>query len=369
MYVILLALAFILPFLLLYFQAKWIWIQRLSPAFWSYALGITLGSILSPDPDALQPFLEGSVILAIPLMLLSANLKNWGRLAGPTLLSLGLYVPLVCGVAYLAQWIWGLGPTGAALAVAVYTGGTANMAAVNLAIGGDATQFGQYNLADLMVGGALLPFLLSVGARILRSFLTPFPNLSPTPQGYQDSQSGKERPPIRKVMLGVTASLGVGLLILGASVGFSLAWLAKIDGSLVLGGITLLGLIASTIPQVRQLSFSYESGEYLFLVFCLVSGAMIDLPLLLGSGGVQIGFMATVVSATLILHSFAAWIMKLDADTTLITQVAGIYGPPFIGPVATTMNNREIVVSGLTVSVVNLVIGNLVGLGMFALLS
>ena len=369
MHILLLVLAFTLPFLLLYYQSRWNWIQRLSPAFWSYALGIALGSILSPDPNTLQPILEGSVILAIPLMLLSANLKSWGRLAGPTLLSLGLYVPVVFGMALFAQWIWGQGPTGGALAVAVYTGGTANMAAVNLAMGGDATQFGQFNLADLMVSGILLPLMLSLGARTMRSFLKPFPTLSSPPQSLSHPEVMVQKAQPRQILMGILASLGIGLVILGVSVGVSMAWLKKIDGSLVLGGITLLGLAASTIPKVQQLTYSYESGEYLFLVFCLVSGAMIDLPVLLGSGGTQLGFMATVVTSTLIVHSLLARIVKLDADTTLITQVAGIYGPPFIGPVASTMDNREIVVSGLTISVVNLVIGNLLGLGMFALLS
>jgi uncharacterized membrane protein len=48
-----------------------------------------------------------------------------------------------------------------------------------------------------------------------------------------------------------------------------------------------------------------------------------------------------------------------------MTNVAGIFGPPFIGPVASAMHNREIVLTGLSLAVLNLAIGNFIGLLVF----
>ena len=39
----------------------------------------------------------------------------------------------------------------------------------------------------------------------------------------------------------------------------------------------------------------------------------------------------------LIIHLLLCLIFKIDADTTLITSTAGVYGPAFIGPVAESL--------------------------------
>ncbi|MEL7246740.1 MAG: hypothetical protein AAGM40_31170, partial [Cyanobacteria bacterium J06573_2] len=66
-------------------------------------------------------------------------------------------------------------------------------------------------------------------------------------------------------------------------------------------------------------------------------------------------------------HTLMARLMRVDADTALITHIAGVFGPPFIGPVAQVMHNREIVVSGMTLSVINLAVGNFMGLFLYEL--
>jgi len=63
-----------------------------------------------------------------------------------------------------------------------------------------------------------------------------------------------------------------------------------------------------------------------------------------------------------------AYFAKIDADTALITHVAAIYGPAFIGPVADSMRNRAIVVSGLTTGLIGYAVGNYVGLAVAYLL-
>jgi uncharacterized membrane protein len=67
---------------------------------------------------------------------------------------------------------------------------------------------------------------------------------------------------------------------------------------------------------------------------------------------------------SIVLHFLFAWIFRVDADTTLITSVAGIFGPAFIGPVASVLKNKDIVVSGLTTGLVGYAIANYLGLGM-----
>ena len=67
---------------------------------------------------------------------------------------------------------------------------------------------------------------------------------------------------------------------------------------------------------------------------------------------------------SIILHLLLAWLFKIDADTALITSTAGIFGPHFIGPVATVLKNKQIVVSGITTGLVGFAVANFLGLGL-----
>ncbi|RMG57796.1 MAG: DUF819 family protein [Bacteroidetes bacterium] len=168
---------------------------------------------------------------------------------------------------------------------------------------------------------------------------------------------------------GVLGSLGLGVTLLGGLVGLvwlGAGYLAEIP---LMIGLTVAGLLLSLVPAVRNWPGTYETGQYLFLIFCVAVGTLADLWVLLGAPLLSIGFMAMVAYGAVLLHTALAALLRLDSDTVLITHVAGIFGPPFIGPMAETLHNREIVVTGLTLSVINLALGNFMGLGLYALLS
>jgi len=54
---------------------------------------------------------------------------------------------------------------------------------------------------------------------------------------------------------------------------------------------------------------------------------------------------------------------KIDADTSLITSTAGVYGPAFIVPVAEALDNREVVLPGLICGILGYAAGNYLGIG------
>jgi uncharacterized membrane protein len=71
---------------------------------------------------------------------------------------------------------------------------------------------------------------------------------------------------------------------------------------------------------------------------------------------------------TLITNVFLAYILKIDADTTIITSTSTIFGPAFIGQVAMSMKNKEIIFSGMIASMVGIAIANFAGIALAKLL-
>ncbi|MEM7655304.1 MAG: DUF819 family protein [Bacteroidota bacterium] len=347
-------------------------IRLLSPAFFCYVGGILYGNLGGASSTIVSPIMEGSVGLAIPLLLFSADLRAWMKLARNTVLSYVLYLIAIAGTTTLAFFLFRTyleePAHAAAMAASVYTGGTANMGAIQLATGASGQLFGAMNLSDLSLSGLYLMVLLPFGKRIFGWLLPPF-------QADDQQEHDSQLPTSEHVSLslpqhirGIGFSLLLGIATLGGIAGLSWLIYGRLEESFLLIGITLGGLALSLIPAIRQAPMTYPTGQYIFLVFCVGVGTLVDVQLLVGDTALVIGFMAPVSYGGIILHTLLARLLKLDADTVLITNVAGIFGPPFIGPIADNLKNRAIVVTGLTLAVLNLALGNLFGLVVFWML-
>ncbi|MCB0503709.1 MAG: DUF819 family protein, partial [Bacteroidetes bacterium] len=75
-----------------------------------------------------------------------------------------------------------------------------------------------------------------------------------------------------------------------------------------------------------------------------------------------------VMLFTIFFNVLLAYLFKIDADTTLIASTSTIFGPAFIGQVAMSMKNKEIIFSGMIASMLGIAISNFTGLGLAYLL-
>ena len=351
--------------------------RHLKPVAWvgpvvvCYAFGILLGNLPGWGPDARLSLSvsEAAVPLAIPLLLFSTDVPRWLRLARPTLVSfvLACLSAMVgaAGVGLLAkdgsdEW-WKM----SGMLVGVYTGGTANMNAIGLALRVREETLILLNTADIVVGAVYLLFLVTVAQRVALLFLKPFPNAS----GWDDAaDEAGARESLGSRARGMALAFLLAALIVGASVGASFLALGGLEPPLVLLLITSLSLGASFVPAVRRLAGSYALGDYALLVFCVAVGTLAEASRLRDAGVFVFAFCAAVVVVSVGLHFALAALFRIDADTALITSTATIFGPPFIGPVARALGNRELVVSGLTTGLMGYAVGTYLGLAVAWLL-
>ncbi|ATB33055.1 DUF819 family protein [Melittangium boletus] len=351
--------------------------RHLKPVAWvgpvvvCYAFGILLGNLPGWRPDVRLSLSvsEAAVPLAIPLLLFSTDVPRWSRLARPTLVSfvLACLSAMVgaAGVGLLSQegsdeW-WKM----SGMLVGVYTGGTANMNAIGLALRVREETLILLNTADIVVGAVYLLFLVTVAQRVALLFLKPFPN----PSGWDDAaDEAGARESRGSRARGMALAFLLAALIVGASVGASFLALGGLEPPVVLLLITSLSLGASFVPAVRRLAGSYALGDYALLVFCVAVGTLAEASRLRDAGVFVFAFCAAVVIVSVGLHFALAALFRIDADTALITSTATIFGPPFIGPVARALGNRELVVSGLTTGLMGYAVGTYLGLAVAWLL-
>ncbi len=81
-----------------------------------------------------------------------------------------------------------------------------------------------------------------------------------------------------------------------------------------------------------------------------------------------LAFFACVQTGSILLHLVLCKLFKIDGGTAIITSTAGIYGPPFIAPVANAYGDRKLIAPGIICGTFGLAVGNLIGIGIGSLL-
>ncbi len=365
MYLLQLALFILFPALLVWLGNKKSLPGWLSPVILCYALGLLLanGGIFPLDDALSLSVSEAAVPLSIPLLLFTTDIISWWKRAKKAVISFGLCVLAISITVPLGAYlfkdqlpeIWKIG----AMLVGVYTGGTPNMSAIGLSLDVPDATFIVLNASDMVLGGIYLLFLMTIAQKVLKRFL---PKYSFSENELKSTEVGMLKLSSIDTFKQVIFSLGLGALILGVSVSLSFLIAGKITTIIVMLTVTSLGILASFWSKIKTLQLSYATGEYLLLVFCIALGSLVDINELFNNASSIFWYAAFAMFGAILIHFTLSRFLKIDADTVLITSVAAIYGPAFVGPIAKVLNNKEIILTGLTTGLIGYAIGNYWGL-------
>jgi uncharacterized membrane protein len=243
------------------------------------------------------------------------------------------------------------------------------MSAIGIALGAEEEIFILLNSADIVFSGIYLIFLLTAGKYVLGLIL-------PKTKKVRNHATDEE---IVKVTCGwgrrirdILAGIGLSILAVILSAGLSRLiiqdWTLDRAVPLIILGVTTLGIGASFQKNIRRLPHTYSAANYLLLVFALATGSMADFKELLASGSLLFLFCGMVVFGSVLLHVILAFIFRIDRDTMIIASTAAVFGPPFIGPVAESIGNRELIGIGMALGLIGYAVGNYLGLGVAMIL-
>ncbi len=376
---ILLVLFFLLfPVLVLWLaERRLAFVDRIGPAVICYAVGLALGNarVLAEGAAAVQDAVTTAAIpLALPLLFFSLDLGGWRRSGPRALLAFGLQALSIILVSAAGYFVFrpALGAEtaeAAGMLVGVYTGGTVNLASIAAALKASPPLFVAANASDIVVSGAYLLLLMSAGKRLIRRLL-PRSSAAGAMQeldagavdAYADSSSFRG---LRSAGAAGPLAAAFALAVLIAAAGASLALLIPGQWGTIAAilAVTTLGIAASFVPAIRRIRLTFALGHYLILVFCLAVGSMADLSALASSAPAVAGYVALAIFGSLALHLALCALFRVDADTMIITSVAGICSPPFVPMVAAALRNRAVLVPGVVTGVIGWMVGTYLGIG------
>ncbi len=359
-----------------------------------YVAGLLLSLLpVSYDKGLTQTVASVAVALAIPLILFGFDLRSVRRLAKKTTLGMTMQfvavavsATLMCALAGPLLDLGEVAPL-AGMAVGLYTGGTPNLVAIGNALlpaSSAVSTITAANTADFVVGGVYFLFLLTAARPVYDKLLgrTKTPRLcideaekSDLPQSIaaatsHDEYSIKHLIKDKKRLLKLSLCVLLAVACLGIGAVLEILINGNMDGSLfIMVSVSVLGLAFSFVPKIRAVEGTYSVGQYLILVFSLGLSMSLDLSALVRELLPILTFFAATQVMTILLHLILCKLCRIDAGTALITGTAGIYGPPFIAPVAGAYGDHSLIIPGVICGVFGLAVGNLVGIGLGSLLA
>lgn len=369
MTVVLLLFFLVLPLIISFLTQRYKIINKIGSVLLCYGLGLLLGHtpMFNESTHALQDRIaEASILLALPILLFDANPRKWKATAGVTLKSMIIAVVALIFVVATGHYLlasnlkdsWKIG----GLLIGVYTGGTPNLASVKTALEVPNEVYIGVHTIDTIISALYLLFLMTVGKVWFRKFLI----------YHQPSQSGT-------LNTGFTATgiknwfvnfnykyAGLALLIsigiAGVSAGVGLSLREDYQMIVIILMITTLAILISMTKVADRLKTAFPVGMYFINVFSLAVATRANLYNITHLSSSLFYYVAFVLFATFALHLVVSRVLKVDADTMMITSTALICSPPFVPVIAGTLKNKNLLIPGITVGIIGYAVGNYLGI-------
>lgn len=367
---------------------KWRWIDKVSPMAVLYVIGLLVANLTTwirqENLLATNNTIGNICIpLAIPLMLLSCTLSHWST--GKALKSflsglLSILIVIIAGFfLFRGQYSSHKFAQVSAVAVGIYTGGIPNMGAIAQGVGMDQETYLYVTSYDLIVTGLYLVFVICFGKPVFRRLL-PSPATNETVQENTAIQPAATQTPKANGTKEIIVPLLFTLMIAASSYLVSTLLPTTISTPVLILLLTTLSIGTSFLPIFRHINRQAETenrqaksftlGLYFVYLFCFTIANACDIRQMDLAGSLNIlWYILFVIFGSLLLQILFSRLLKLDGDSTLVTSVALINSPPFVPLVAALLNNKDLIILGITIGLLGYMIGNYLGLAVFFLLN
>lgn len=334
--------------------------KYLSPVVLCYIAGILLSFIplFKLQQEFKENFMGLSVLLAIPMVLISTNMNEWIKLAKEfskafafTVLSMSFSV-FACSLIFMHKenihYLSGM-------LAGAFIGSATNMNAVGIALKTPTAMFLLANIADIVSTGI---FLL-----IITTFLYPLMNLFLKKYHFPKHEDTEQKN--EKSSIGDYVKTFLWALIINAFIiGMSFLFFKKLEQLFVIILLSIVSILASRVPNKPSSEASFNFGYYLLLMFCVIIGSQVDVSVINLQNLWIVGFGCLILFVAVSINILLAYLFKIHSELVIISLAASVYSVPFIGQIALSINKKEIITPGIICSLVGYALGNFIGIGL-----
>lgn len=364
----------------IYLEGRFAWAKTLSAALLALLGGLLLSNtgvlpFASPAYDFINEYF---ILMAIPLLLFKSDLRVIVGQGGRTLAAFMVAAAGIVAGAVLAFSLIAVPESAkyAGMLVGGYTGGGLNFVAVSQAVGMDDPGLATAALAAESLAGiaylfvlALLPTVAAIrrwlplrGPELERPSDVAPVEVDPGRETVADSSPGPGWP------FHTAAGIALSLLICAAGV-----WLATALGEprySILAVTAFTVLVANLFPRtMARLKGDQELGMLLLYVFFVVYAAGADVRSLLGAAALLLTYACLVILVQVVFSAVGARIFRFSYAEIVTASNACVLGPPTAAALAAGRGWHGLVTPGVLTGVFGYVVGNFLGVSVWAWLS
>ena len=376
---IILACYIIFPILIIEAFKRWTIVQKIGTVVLAYAVGIIAslcGVFHFADPAIGATFsklqstiMNVAVPLAIPLMLFNCDFKLWTKSLPKTAWALVTGIVAVIIASISGYFIFRNNVPEIAkvtgMMAGIYTGGTMNFNALGAALNVDRSVMAIVLAFQMVITTPYIFFLLGGGYKIFRKLL-PYKDITHKGRMDEDQVETADVENYRgmfekKNFIGMMKGLGLSFVFLAVGAGLALLITGTLNELVVILTITTLSIIASFFKKVRELPKTFELGMFFILIFSVIVASMFDINSVNGGSLYIGGFVFWIIGVSVGLHLLLCRIAKVSGDLFCVCQVGLLCSPPFVPPIAGSMKNKKVLISGIVVGLVGYAMGTYLG--------
>lgn len=370
------------PLLILWLTYKSKVLNKVGTIVLAYTIGCLLGlSGIIPATDEMQSLqtsiASATIPFAIPLMLFSSDVKSWAKLA-PSFIKSLIFALLGSAIAITIGFkLFGksdpvtLANVGGMLS-GLFTGGTANLASLKIALGVDDGTYILVNAYEIAASAAYLLFVIIFGKRILGLFMPDFKfdkNVEDNSVSIENHEDELFLGLFRKDNLSdLFKGLGLTVAIIALGAGVASLFPKDTFQSVFILSISLLSILASLSPKVRNIKRTFEAGTYFILIFSIAVATQVRVNTFTEVNPDLLYMTLTALFGSLLFHILLSTLFRVDSDTTLATSISLICSPPFVPVISGALHNKAIVGPGIAVGLFGYAIGTYFGFGLAKML-
>jgi uncharacterized membrane protein len=350
---------------------RYTWVRKISVAAMVIIIPLILSNLgLIPREAPAYGFVTHYfVILAVPLLLFKADLKHIFSETGRTMIAFLVAAAGTVAGAVVAFFVVPLDLLGAQAGAAMtggFIGGGMNFVAVSRAVelDTDPTLFSTVLGAETVAG---LSYLMLLAAMPAFAWFRRWDEDKAADNEIHDDdvpQEAREGANLHDLAIALGLSLGICALS---------NWIASALGyprfSILV--ITLLALIvANAAPkQMARLRGEADLGMFMMYVFFAAYGAGTNLVEMIRNAPLLLAFGFVVIAVHALVAFGGGRLLGFSAREVATASNACVLGPPTAAALARQQGWNDLVTPGILVGVFGYVIGNFVGVTIFALLS
>lgn len=364
----------------IYLEGRFAWAKTLSAALLALLGGLLLSNtgvlpFASPAYDFINEYF---ILMAIPLLLFKADLRVILAQGGRTLVAFMVAAAGIVAGAVLAFFLIEVPESAkyAGMLVGGYTGGGLNFVAVSQAVGMDDPSLATAALAAESLAGiaylfvlALLPTFTAIRRWLpLRGPESERPGDGAAVDVDASREAGPESSPGASWPFHTAAGIALSLLICAAGI-----WLATVLGEprySILAVTALAVVVANLLPgTMARLKGDQELGMLLLYVFFVVYAAGADVRSLLGAAALLLTYACLVIVVQVVFSAVGASVFRFSYAEILTASNACVLGPPTAAALAAGRGWHGLVTPGVLTGVFGYVVGNFLGVTVWAWLS